>query len=190
MVKRVFIVHYWHGNPNDCWYPWLKKELEKKGYEVFIPVMPDTDNPKIDKWVKKLKSVVGKPDKGTFFIGHSVGAQTIMRYLESINKNNDVKVGGIFFVAGWFTLTPIVTESKEEGKTAKPWLDKKINFSKTTSTTKNIVAIFSDDDHYVPKENIKLFKELLHAKIIIEKNKGHYDSDTNVTKLQVLLRYF
>jgi predicted alpha/beta hydrolase family esterase len=188
MAKRVFIVHYWHGTPEGCWYPWLKKELEKKGYEVIIPVMPDTDAPKINKWVAELKKSVGKPDKNTLFIGHSVGCQTIMRYLESMNKN-DVKLGGIFFVAPWLTLSPAVTDS-EEGPTAKPWLDTKIDFKKTTKTTQNITALFSSNDPYVPKENINLFKELLHAKTILEKNKGHYDDDNHTEKIPVMLKYF
>jgi len=200
MVKRVFIVHYWGGNPRSCWYPWLKKELEAKGYKVIVPLMPDTENPKIDRWVAKLKSVVGKLDENTFFIGHSVGCQTILRYLESENKmgktrndkkiNDAKKIGGILFVAPWLTLSPAVMDSKKESKIAKPWLSKKIDFSKTTSTTKNITAIFSRRDPYVPLENVKLFKELLNAKTLIEKNKGHFDDDSETEKVPVILKYF
>jgi hypothetical protein len=28
-AKRVFIIHGWEGYPEEGWFPWLKKELEK-----------------------------------------------------------------------------------------------------------------------------------------------------------------
>ena len=31
------MVHGWDGNPNNHWFPWLKKELEKRGFEVHVP---------------------------------------------------------------------------------------------------------------------------------------------------------
>ena len=34
MKKRVFIVHGWDGYPEEVWFPWLKKELEAKGFEA------------------------------------------------------------------------------------------------------------------------------------------------------------
>ena len=34
MNKRVFIAHGWDGYPEEGWFPWLKKELETKGFEV------------------------------------------------------------------------------------------------------------------------------------------------------------
>ena len=36
MVKRVFVVHGWDGHPAEGWFPWLKKELEKRGYLVNV----------------------------------------------------------------------------------------------------------------------------------------------------------
>lgn len=60
MVKRVFIVHQWFGNPNSDWYPWAKLKLEQLGYQVHVPEMPDTDHPKIDAWISKLSEEVSK----------------------------------------------------------------------------------------------------------------------------------
>ena len=63
MQKRVFIIHGWEGYPEEAWFPWLKKELETRGFEVFVPSMPDSGNPKIEVWVPFLKNLVGKCDK-------------------------------------------------------------------------------------------------------------------------------
>lgn len=50
-MKRVFIVHGWGGNSNEGWLVWLKNQLLGEGFEVVVPDMPDTDNPKIGAWV-------------------------------------------------------------------------------------------------------------------------------------------
>lgn len=78
-MKRVIIVHRWEGGSYDDWRPWLKTELEKRDFEVLIPDMPDTDIPVIEKWVHRLANIVGTPDSDTYFIGHSIGCQTILR---------------------------------------------------------------------------------------------------------------
>ena len=51
MRKRVFIIHGWDGSPQNCWFPWLKKELEKIGYKVFIPKFPTPKNQTLDNWL-------------------------------------------------------------------------------------------------------------------------------------------
>ncbi|MEK7531450.1 MAG: alpha/beta hydrolase, partial [Patescibacteria group bacterium] len=84
------------------WFPWLKTELEKNGFQVHVPAMPESAEPKIEAWVSHLSKIVGDVDKNTYFVGHSIGCQTILRYLETLPA--DKKVGGATFVAGWFTL--------------------------------------------------------------------------------------
>ena len=170
MVKRVFIIHGWDGRPDKGWLAWLNKELSSKGFKVYAPEMPDKENPEIKAWVSYLGKIVGDIDKDTYFVGHSIGCQAIMRYLESLPGNT--KIGGIFFVGGWFTLKNL--ESEEEKEIANPWLNSPINFERIRQKTKKITALFSDDDPYVPLENSKMFKDKLGAKIILEKNKGHY----------------
>lgn len=49
MRRRVFIIHQWEGYPEYAWYPWLKKEMENRGFEVFIPSMPETNTPTLKK---------------------------------------------------------------------------------------------------------------------------------------------
>ncbi len=177
MVKRVFIVHGWDGSPEEGWFPWLKSELEKKGFVVSVPAMPDTSHPRIEKWVSFLEKSVGKPDKDTYFVGHSIGCQTILRYLEKINA----KVGGIVLVAGWLNLKELETEAEKE--IARPWLETPLDLRKIKAVINNIVAIFSDDDPWVPLGDAEIFREKLGAKVIMEKQKGHFGGNDNIKEL-------
>ncbi len=102
MSKRVFIIHGWDGYPEEGWFPWLKKELDKRGFIVQIPAMPDTSEPKIEVWIPFLSKLVGQADENTFFVGHSIGCQAIIRYLQTLPDG--IKIGGAVFVAGWYSV--------------------------------------------------------------------------------------
>lgn len=184
MVKRVFILHGWGSSPERNWKPWLKNELGKRGFKIFVPAMPDTDYPKIDAWVNHLAKIVGNPDNNCYFVGHSIGCQTILRYLETLQR--DVKVGGAVFVAGWVHLKPEMLEEGDE-EIAKPWLETPIKWKKIITHTKNFVSIFSDNDGLVPIEDAKIFKEKLGSKIIIEHKKGHFSHEDGIMKLPSVL---
>ncbi|MBS3092132.1 DUF1749 domain-containing protein [Candidatus Pacearchaeota archaeon] len=184
-MKRVFIVHRWDGNPNSDWYPWLKRELENKGFKVEVPKMPNTSEPKINAWVSYLRKAVGKLDNETYFIGHSIGCQTIMRYLEKEDYNGKIKK--VIFVAGWFKLANL--ESKEEEIIAKPWMETPINFDKIKQKVSKIVVFLSSNEPYgFVKYNSKTFKEKLNAEVIIEQNMGHFSEGDNIKKLSEVLK--
>lgn len=179
MQKRVFIIHGWDGSPNEPALQWLKASLEKKGLEVVIPEMPDPGTPTISSWVGKLASSIGQPDKETILVGHSIGCQTILRYLESLHPIS--RVGGVVFIAPWLTLSNL---SKEEQEVARPWIETEIRETDVIKhvDTSQIVAFFSDNDPFVPIENIKLFKDRFGAKTILLNGKGHFTEEDSVSE--------
>ena len=190
-MKRVFIIHGWGGCPDKGWLAWLNKELSSKGFKVYAPDMPDKEHPKIETWIPYLSKLVGKADEDTYFIGHSIGCMTILRYLETLPKN--IKVGGAIFVAGWIKIDINALEKEEPGSSeiARPWFETPINWKKIKTHSNKFISIFSDNDFYVPLmlKNTEIFKEKLGAKIIIEKGKGHYIE--NVTKeIPIVLKEF
>lgn len=185
MKKRIFIIHGWCGYPEEGWFPWLKKELDKRGFAAEILKMPNAAAPKLEEWIAFLKNAVGKIDESTFFIGHSIGAQTILRYLETLEEKE--RVGGAVFVAGWFTLSDWPGITAEDKKIAKPWLEMPINCDKVKRRVKKIVAIFSDNDNAVPLKNKDFFKERLDAEVIIDHQKGHFRGEDNITELPSVL---
>lgn len=183
-MKRVFIIHGWDGYPEEGWFPWLKEELEKRGFEVIVPAMPEPEEPKIEIWVPFLTKLIGTPDQNTFFVGHSIGCQAIIRYLETLPENT--KIGGAVFVAGWYDLRNL--ETKKEERIAGPWVNTPRNDEKINKIMNGeVVAIFSDNDPWVIHENQNSWRKKVGAEIIIEHNKGHFSGSDGIKELPSLL---
>ena len=185
-MKKIYLIHGWGGSDsNEGWFGWLKEEGKKRGYEVIGFNMPNTNEPIIDEWVGFLQKNIKNVDEETYFVGHSIGCQTIMRFLETLPENK--KIGGVVFVAGWFNLKEeIYSEGDDELESraiAKPWIETPIDFKKLKSHTNNFLAIFSTDDPFVPLTDEKLFKKNLGAKTVIKENKGHFDVSEKIEEI-------
>jgi hypothetical protein len=178
--KRVFIVHGWSGTPSQGWLKWLAVELEKLGFAVYAPVMPNPDKPMITPWVDCLRELVGPADEDTYFVGHSIGCQTILRYLGGLPSGE--KVRGATLVAGWTKLNVASYENKEDEEIARDWIETPIEWERIRAHTGNFTAILSDNDPFVPLSMQKVFSENLGAKIIVKENAGHF-SETETKEL-------
>lgn len=180
-MNKIYIVHCWDGTKDDGWYPWLDEKISNDNNKVIRFNMPDTQHPKIKEWVSELNKQVDSIDENTYFIGHSIGCQTILRYLE--NKNTE-KIGGILFVAPWLDLLPEAISDEDSYNTAYPWINTKIDFDKIKEITNNITCIFSDDDYFVSITQKEEFEKLLNAKTIVVSGKGHISADDGVNELE------
>lgn len=185
MLKRVYIIHGWDGHPEEGWFPWLKKELEKNDFEVIIPQMPKPEEPRISDWIPFLKSLVDNPDENTYFIGHSMGCQTVARYLELLPANKII--GGAVFVAGFFNSLSGIEDEEIVHDVVNEWLKTPIDLNKVKLHLNKSVAIFSDDDPYVPIINQKEFSEILKSKIVVEHGQGHFSGSKGILKLPSVL---
>lgn len=183
-MKKIYLVHCWDGTSSDGWYPWLEEKINDQNIKLFKFDMPNTANPKIEEWVDYLNSKVDLLNEETYFIGHSIGCQTILRYLET---KEITKIGGILFVAPWLDLLPKAIEDEDSYNTAQPWINTPIDFEKVKQFTNNISCIFSDNDYFVSIEQEKEFRNKLNAKTVIVNNKGHISQDDDVYELQEIL---
>lgn len=189
-MKRVFIIHGWDGSPEANWLPWMKTELEKKVYEVTTPAMPDTENPNKEAWVKHLVEVIGEPDEETYLVGHSIGCKAILRYLEALPP--DKKVAGVLLVAGWIALTMWEGRTEEDTALINSWVNPPFDFNKIKKHADKFVALFSDNDPFVPLEkNVDTYRDELGAEIVIEKGAYHFTGEeTGVMEFPIILSTF
>jgi len=172
-MKRVFVIHGWQGTPESHWKPWLKRELGARGFEVFMPQMPNPIFPSINEWVDTIRNIVGVVDEDTYFVGHSLGCITVVRYLAGLKEGQ--KVGGVVLVAGFYSDIGLPEISQfytniEEVEKAKQHSNK-------------FVSIVSDNDTSVPLEKAKELNTALDGELIIENEKGHFCEEDGVVEL-------
>lgn len=182
-MKRALIVHCWGGSSNYAWYPWAKSELEKLGYKVSVPDMPDPDPPKLATWLPYLQNAIGTPDEELVLIGHSIGTVTILRYLESLP--DDQIVGKVILVAGF---TDQLGFSELEN-----FFETGLDFAAIKPKTRNgFVAIQSDNDPYVSAQYGERLKAELGAQLVIKHNASHMsgavDGEESCTQLPEVLK--
>ena len=181
-MKKIIIAHGWSGSPDEPMLKWIREQMQSSGYEVIAPHMPHPDTPTIEDWVFALGEATGEVNEDTYFVGHSVGCQNVIRFIETLPA--DKKVGGVLLIAPWFYLTLENLDEDEDPEIAKPWIETPIDFAKVSTHTNKVSAIFSDDDPYVPvEENKNILEEKLGAKTLVMHEMGHFTESDNIENL-------
>lgn len=172
-MKKVFIIHGWGGSPEANWFPWLKSELEKVSIETEVLAMPNTDNPQMSEWIDFMQQSIGLPNEEIFLVGHSLGCIAILRYLESLDKEE--RIGGIVLVAG-FSRSINIPELEN-------FFESPLDYGKVKKSVRQIVAINSDNDYYVSLEEGRIMEEKLGAKLIVLPNAFHLNEGNGFFEL-------
>lgn len=175
-MKNVLILHGTGSDSKANWFPWLKSELLKKEYKVWVPDLPHAEKPNIERYNAFLfgnKDWVF--DQDSFLIGHSSGAVAILGLLSELPEDTVVDtcilVGSFKDDLGW--------ESLEE------LFEKPFDFEKIKKHAKRFVFIHSDNDPYCPLDHAKFLSEKLEGKLIIIKDQGHFSGE-GITIPQIL----
>lgn len=172
---EVVLIHGYLGFPTNCWFPWLRHELEEKGFHVTAPAMPSPAFPNKKAWVETIKALDFKPSE-TILVGHSLGCLALLNYLQ---QYSGPPFRGCVLVAGFgrdFMFHNRVTD----------WFDSTLNFAELQQKSLNWTCIHSKNDKLVPFEEGEWLAEQLHAKLIIE-TKGHLTKREGAEKLPSVL---
>ena len=88
-MKNALILHGTGGDSKENWFQWLKKELESKGYKVWVPDLPGADKPNIRNYNQYLLDNWSFDDE-TVMVGHSSGAVSILGLLNIFPKDKNL----------------------------------------------------------------------------------------------------
>lgn len=166
-MKNAILLHGTGGSPKSHWLPYLKKKLEKQGYKVWVPQLPDTENPHIKNWVPfVIKN--GKFSKDTVIVGHSAGAACILGVLEK-TKN---RINKAVLVSGFYKPLKLVN--------VNTILKSSYDWARIKKHAKEIIFINSDNDPYGcdDKQGRIMFDKLGGTQIVLH-GEGHMGSDRN-----------
>lgn len=173
--RFVFI----HGNQSSHWSfgwsPWLKVELEKRGFKTFFETMPDSIIARSEYWLPFLKDHVhaGEDD---VLIGWSTGAVAAMRYAEQ-NK-----------ILGSVLVSPCYTDLGDELEKQSGYYDKPWNWNVIKSNQDKIALIWGDDDPFIPQAEFEYIAEKLNPTRIKVPGGGHFIERTVFPELLQYVR--
>ena len=175
---NFFIIHGVYANPGANWFPWLKKELESRDFEVIVPKFPTPFDQSLESWLRTIKNYEEKITNETILIGHSLGTAFILNYLEKTNK----KIKAAILVAPFHKLLGI-----EYDELNKTFVGKEFNWEKIKNSCNKFFVFASDNDEYIPFEITEELTKNLNAEITLVPNGGHLNKKSGYDIFPLLL---
>lgn len=155
------------AKPHDAnWLPWLRDRLIESGVEVAIPKFPKPYFPEYSAWVQEFETY--RVDESTGLIGHSTGADFILRWL---SENRAVAVERVVLVAPWHDI------AGKYGEFSKYSLDPEL------AQRVGRISIFNslDDSEAIQANVHRLHEELPQSHIVEVNGFGHFMLGNNMT---------
>jgi predicted alpha/beta hydrolase family esterase len=115
-----------------------------------------------------------------------MGCQAIARYAASLPSGQ--VAGGAIFVAGFFTSLTGMGDDSITKDVEREWLTSPLSSDDVKSHLNKSVAVFSDNDPFVPLSNKEYFSNELGSKVIIEKGKHHFSGSEGIMEMPVVVQ--
>jgi len=149
------LLHGYTGSPEANFFPWLKKELEDKGYKVDVPRLPNSENPNIIEQINYvLKNC--KFNENTILLGHSLGSVVALKVIEKLKK----PIKKSIFVAGFSK------PNKDNPKAFEKTFDGKFDFEKIKENSGEVLILRAENDSIISHDRADVLKSLIGGKII------------------------
>lgn len=174
MQPTVYILHGCPSNEESAmdsetrtydkhWIPWIKQQLEAKGYRVITPLMPNPWTP--DYHAFKAEFEKNPISENDILIGHSCGGTFLVHWLGDSKQ----KVAKLILIAPWkIPETEDPLQAEYYGYDIDPTIPERVN---------SITMFTSDDEEEDGKESVHIFHKALGGKLIELPKHGHYTLD-------------
>ncbi|MDP3986134.1 MAG: alpha/beta fold hydrolase [Candidatus Veblenbacteria bacterium] len=162
MKPRIIFIH---GNQSTswafAWTPWLKQELETRGYRTDFQTFPDSIIARAQYWLPFLKDNI-QAGEGDVLVGWSSGAVAAMRYAE---KNK---------VLGSVLVSPSYTNLNDELEKQSGYFDTPWDWESIKANQKHIALVHSENDPFIPTAEFQFIAQALQPTVINIPQGGHF----------------
>lgn len=167
-MKQALILHGTDASPNSNWFIWLKNQLKERGFEVWLPQLPNCDRPDAQTYNSFLLS---NPDFNftpeTIIIGHSSGAVEILSLLQHLPDETRIRMAFLISAfkdsLGWDSLKNLFNEP--------------FDFKEIRTRANSFVLVHSDNDPYVPLAHAQYLARELNGELIVRSGQGHFNTE-------------
>lgn len=159
---HVILVHGWKGFPDNAWFPWLRKELEQRGYTTEALHLPSPALPDREEWVAIVRKAIVSPD--TIIVAHSLGCPTTLFALQAYDGPS---IARVVLVSGFARSFPVPLLSRWFG-------DARIDLKAVKAKSRSWRVLHNRFDYLVPaKEGEWMAQELGVPVTEVESHLGH-----------------
>jgi len=181
--KRAVILHAMGQTSKGHWYPWLKVELEKWGYEVWVPDMPSPDMPNARQATDFLLSNKNWDFNNNVLIGHSWGSVQVLHLLQNLPFGSQAQ--SAVLVSSFDHPAPGM-EVQHKGLFAE-----RFNYNKIKQHAHRFLFVHSSNDPYVPLDSggVENLVVRTGGNLVIVPDGQHFSSslDPSYTQFPALL---
>lgn len=165
---NALILHGTDSNPEENWFPWLKRQLEDRGYNVWVPSLPENHTPNRTVYNDFLFS--SEFDfKNSLMIGHSSGAVSVLNMLMD-NRCPHIKQG--IMVSAWAGGIPNgYGENNTQFDNLFP--ANGFDFELMKSKAESLSFVHSGNDPYCPLGQAEYLASKLGASLTVIQDGGH-----------------
>jgi predicted alpha/beta hydrolase family esterase len=166
LMKQILFVHsagpQGHREGSDYIVRYMIDALGPR-YRVWLPDMPDPENPHYADWKVRLRRELASIDDDLILVGHSLGASVLLKYLSE--ETLQQRVVGLFLIGA-------VYWGKKDWDVKEYCL--KRNFSSKLPPIERIFLYHSHDDEVVPITHLRYFAVEMPNAIVREfQHRGH-----------------
>ncbi len=152
-MLNVIVLHEKGLTPSDAWYPWLKRELEKREVAVHFPTFNADDYSGV--WQSKIKEYMKFMDSESMIIGHGEGAKLALKLLETKSRT----IAGTFLVAGHLD-------------------DEQFDFDNIKTKSEEFFVYASDNDKVISAEKTEHLANMVSETPLLIADAKHFDEMT------------
>lgn len=183
MNKNYLLVHGSFGSPFVNFIPYLRKEIENRGGEVYTPDFPTgVGYQNYENWSRVLKVYLDANiiNENTIIFAHSIAPIFICKFL----VENKIKVKRLVFVCGFNHYLGI--DKDYDAVNESMYFD---NLQDIKNYCSDIVCFYTDNDPYVKYDVEKEFADTITENQIVISGGGHLNSESGYIKFPELLKY-
>ncbi|MCI9365932.1 MAG: hypothetical protein HFJ54_05120 [Clostridia bacterium] len=174
--NNVFLIHGYNGIPKI--YEWLRKELEKLGYNIIVPEFSAREGAIYEKWKKVFDDYKKYIDNNSIIVAHSIGNEFVIKYFNenNINVKLYISLAGFSKYFEW--------EDKEElNRACRDFLVSESELENFKNRCDRRFAIYSNNDHIVPFNILEEYPKNINAVPILIENIGHMGKKSGLERI-------
>lgn len=183
MKNNYLLIHGSFGSPFSNWIPYLRKQIESKGLDVYTPDFPTgVGYQNYKNWSSLLKSYLdsGILNENTIIFAHSIAPIFVCKFL----VENKIRVKRLVFVCGFNNYLGINEDYDNVNESM--YFD---NLEDVKKYCDDIICFYSDNDPYVKYEVEKEFADTITNNQVMISGGGHLNSESGYDSFGELLKY-